>query len=137
MTRGYAIFPENNNHTRENDMMHVSSARLLRTLLQCTLLGVVMLFATGPAFATVYKCVDADEHVAYSSEPCGKQAQEVNAPISVTPPFVAPEASATQSGLLDKLGLGGTEAVTGLLFALIPISLLAMFVLSRKSQNAK
>lgn len=118
--------------------MHVYAARVLRTLLQCALLGSALLFAAAPAFATVYKCSDANAHVTYSSEPCGKQAQEVNAPLSVTPPFVVPEtAKPRKSGLLDKLGLGGTDVTNLLLVALLPLSLLLMFVLSRKSQNAR
>ncbi len=91
----------------------------------------------GLALATVYKCVENNQ-TTYSGEPCGKHAQEVHSELSVTPPFVPPKPVAEEStggGFLAKFGLGGTDIVTGLLFALIPISFAVMFLFSRKSRS--
>lgn len=100
-----------------------------------------MLMLASPALATVYKCTENNQ-TTYSSEPCGRKPQEVQAPISVTPAFVPPDEKSSSGGgggggVLNRIGLGSADVVTILLFALIPLSFMAMFVFSRKSRNLK
>jgi hypothetical protein len=120
-----------------------SQGRIMRIHAYARLPGIfvagILLLMPGLAFATVYKCVE-NNRVTYSSETCTKQAQGVQTQIQVSVmPAIPHESGSGKSsgGMLDKLGLGGTDMVTILLFSLIPLSIVMMFVFSRKSSSAK
>jgi len=110
----------------------------------------------GIATATTYKCTK-DGEVVYSSTPCGKDAQEVKSKVQVldAPPVITEQLSkspattttvSTQhltpgaapetkgSRFLAKYGLSTNDVIVAMLF-LIPISLLAIFFLTRGSKG--
>ncbi len=105
-------------------------ARFPLFILLCAML------AFSPVFATTYKCVD-DNGTTYSNTPCGKDAQEVKGVVSVTPPFVPPERAKTNSGgtFAQLHDMSGQDLLIALLLGLIPLSIIAMVVMSRKSAS--
>lgn len=116
-------------------MRHTTRSRFLSLLLS----GALAL-APVPLLAAVYKC-GHNGQVVYSDAPCGKNPREVNIqPVVV--PSLAPEAAPAKQpwslrGLASSLGLDdGSGAIGALLFG-IPLSFIAIFLLTRKSANQR
>ncbi len=113
----------------------------MRTAVRARLLGIalsgMLALAAFPANAT-YKCVENNQ-TTYSTDPCKGSAQavkEVKNEVSVTPAYVPPEGSSSGSGRsLGKLGLDAKDVITIVLLALVPISLVTAFFMSRKSKS--
>jgi len=105
-----------------------------RPLLGIFLAGALVL-APASAPAATYKCVE-NSVITYKDAPCGDNGREMTGKVSVVTPVQSePKEGGGVSALLERIGLSGKEAVVGLLLILIPLSLIFVFVLSRKSQS--
>ncbi len=113
--------------------MHHARARLAGALL-------AGLLACTPQFAlaAVYKC-EHNGQVTYSDTPCGKDQQKVQPQVvrvpSSQPPAAPAQQPASAQGVLSTLGLDSRSGlITALLFG-IPLSIILIFFLTRKSER--
>lgn len=122
-------------------MQTASRSALLHILLP-------LLLATAPAaaHADVYKCV-SDGQTSYSSTPCdtkGTLAQPQVAPVTQTTinakqvsvmHYEPVESESSKSGVLSKLGLDSKDAITIVLMLLVPVALVTVMFMSRKTSS--
>ncbi len=107
--------------------------RLTARLLLCILFSALL--ASGPASAAMYKCIE-DNKATYSDKPCSQQAQELQNKVSVV---AAPVPAKAETGTGSRWTLGGVSItgsdVVAALLVLIPVSIIVMVVLTRKSES--
>lgn len=114
-------------------MRNARRTRLAGALLACTLA-----MAPMPLMAAVYKCTQNGQTV-YSESPCGAGQQMVKPDVVVVPssqPAQAHEAGQKSWGMKDLLHAVGLDTRDGIIFALligIPLSVLAVFFMTRRS----
>jgi ABC-type microcin C transport system permease subunit YejE len=113
--------------------------RLPGTRLLAVMLAGLLALAPMPLLAAVYKC-ERDNQVVYSDAPCGKNEQKIKPQVVVIPssqPAAAPPAKEAWSTkkLLKWLGLDSRSGVIAALLFGIPLSLVLIFFLTRKSER--
>lgn len=118
-------------------MRNARRTRLTGALLACAL-ACALAVAPMPLMAAVYKCTH-DGQTVYSESPCGAGQQTVKPDVVVVPssqPAQAHEAAQKSWGMKDLLHAVGLDSRDGIIFALligIPLSILAVFFMTRRS----
>lgn len=114
-------------------MRRTLHTRLLAAVVACTLAG-----ASMPLMAAVYKC-EQNGKATYSESPCGTNQKVLKQPQLVVAPAAQPAAapakqSTTTNGVLKWLGLDSQSGIVAALLFGIPLSIIFIFFLTRKSE---